>query len=72
MTTVFGSARIDLIKVCLPFLCGGNPRNTNDERSEPELTKAGTNAVAPGKQSIWIPYSKHLDLTKDLEEHEKS
>src|SRR5690606_40326855 len=43
--------------VCLPFLWGKNPSKTNLSQGNPELTKAGTKAVAPGKHSTSILFS---------------
>ena len=43
--------------VCRPFFGGRNPSNTNLSFGNPELTNAGTKAVAPGRQSTSILFS---------------
>ena len=45
--------------VCLPFLCGKKPSKQNLSEGRPELTRAGTNAVAPGKVSTSIAFLMH-------------
>ena len=53
-------------RVCRPFLTGKKPSKTNFSFGKPELTSAGTNAVAPGNilfdGSIW---SKKLKDNSD-------
>ena len=50
------SENADFNLLCLPFLSGKNPSKTNFSFGKPELTSAGTNAVAPGKQSTSISF----------------
>ena len=40
---------------CRPFFCGKNPSKQKRSLGKPELTNAGTNAVAPGKHSTSTP-----------------
>ena len=51
-------------RVCLPFLTGKKPSKTNLSLGNPELTNAGTNAVAPGKQSTSILFSTQALVSK--------
>ena len=50
--------------VCLPFFTGKNPSNTNFSLGNPEFTRAGTKAVAPGKQSTSISSITHSRINK--------
>lgn len=52
---VLSSSAIAFNLVCLPFLCGRKPMKTNSSVANPELIRAGTKAVAPGKHSTVIP-----------------
>ena len=52
-------------RVCLPFLSGKNPSKTNLSFGKPLLTKAGTNAVAPGKHSTSILFSTQARVSKN-------
>ena len=51
-------------RVCLPFLTGKKPSKINLSFGKPELTKAGTKAVAPGKQSTSILFSTQALVSK--------
>jgi hypothetical protein len=51
--------------VCLPFFTGRNPSKINFSNGKPEITKAGTNAVAPGKHSTLISRFKHSRTNKN-------
>ncbi len=61
---VLSSSESNFSLVCLPFLTGKNPSNTNLSEGSPEFTKAGTNAVAPGKQSTSISFFTHSRTNK--------
>ena len=50
--------------VCLPFLTGKKPSKINLSEGNPEFTKAGTKAVAPGKQSTSISFFTHSRTNK--------
>ena len=43
-------------RVCRPFLRGKNPSKVNLSTGNPAQTKAGTKAVAPGKQITFRLY----------------
>ena len=47
------------------FFYGKKPSNTNLSLGNPEFTKAGTKAVAPGKQSTSIPFSIQARANKN-------
>jgi hypothetical protein len=50
-----------------PLLSGRNPSKTNLSLGNPLLTKAGTNAVAPGKHSTSTRFQhKHESIKPDL------
>ena len=52
-------------RVCLPFFTGKKPSKTNLSFGRPELTKAGTKAVAPGKHSTSILFSTQALVSKN-------
>ena len=58
------SSANNLKRVWRPFLTGKNPSNTNLSFGKPELTNAGTKAVAPGKQSTGIPSCTQARVNK--------
>ena len=62
---VRGSSANKRKRVCRPFLTGKNPSNTNLTFGNPEFTKAGTKAVAPGKQSTVISFSTQALVSKN-------
>ena len=62
---VRGSSANNRKRVCLPFLTGKNPSNTNLSLGNPEFTKAGTKAVAPGKQSTGMSFSTQALVSKN-------
>ena len=47
------------MRLDLPFFGGRNPSNTKRSQGSPELTNAGTNAVAPGRVITLIPRRRH-------------
>ena len=46
-------------RVARPFLGGRKPSNTKRSHGSPELTSAGTKAVAPGRVSTSMPWRLH-------------
>ena len=48
-----------LRRVCRPFFWGRKPSKQNFSLGSPELTRAGTNAVAPGRHSTSTPCRTH-------------
>ena len=54
-----GSIASSAKRVALPFFCGKKPSKQNLSHGNPELTNAGTNAVAPGKVSTSILRRRH-------------
>ena len=52
-------------RVCRPFLWGKKPSKTNLSQGNPEFTKAGTKAVAPGKHSTSISFSTQALTNKN-------
>ena len=59
ITMVQGNCANQIYWVCLPFFWGRNPWKKNRSQGNPDETKAGTNAVAPGNACTSILCCRH-------------